>query len=64
MKKITFVWAKCTKEQKQRIKERFNITDYTSVNGESECVISEEDYSLFLETCNRGFIQIRNKRPS
>ena len=48
-------------EIKRRIRERFNIPDYTTVNGETLADIREEDMELLLETEKRGFIRIRHK---
>lgn len=48
-------------EVKRRIRERFNIPNYTTVNGETDFCISDEDMELLRETEKRGFIQIRNK---
>lgn len=44
-----------------RIREKFNIPSYTTVNGETDCEIKDEDIKLLRETEKRGFIQIRNK---
>lgn len=46
---------------KKKIRDKFNIPDYTTVNGETICEIREEDMKLLRETEKRGFIQIRNK---
>jgi len=48
-------------EIKRRIRERFNIPDYTTVNGETPADIRDKDMELLRETEKRGFIQIRNK---
>lgn len=46
---------------KKKIRDRFNIPDYTTVNGETSCEIKDEDLPLLRECEKRGFIQIRNK---
>lgn len=46
---------------KKKIRERFNIPAYTTINGETTCDIKEEDVELLRETERRGYIQIRNK---
>lgn len=46
---------------KKKIREKFNIPNYTTVNGETPCEIRDEDMELLRETEKRGFIQIRNK---
>ena len=38
-----------------------DIPNHTTVNGETDCYIREEDMELLRETEKRGFIQIRNK---
>lgn len=48
-------------ETKNKIKEKFNIPNYTSINGETPCDIKDEDMELLRECERRGFIQIRNK---
>lgn len=48
-------------EAKNKIKAKFNIPDYTSINGETPCEIKDEDLPLLRECEKRGFIQIRNK---
>ena len=47
---------------KQKIREKFNIPEYTSINGETPCNIRDEDMELLRECENRGFIQIRIKK--
>ena len=47
---------------KQKIRERFNIPEYTSINGETPCNIRDEDMELLRECEYRGFIQIRVKK--
>lgn len=65
--KVTIYWntkhldPKDVPKIKKKIKERFKIPDYTTVNGETTCEIREEDMELLRETEKRGFIQIRNK---
>lgn len=46
---------------KEKIRNKFNIPDYTTVNRETPCDICDEDMELLRETERRGFIQIRNK---
>lgn len=65
--KVTIYWnirhvkKEDVPEIKRRIRERFNIPNYTTVNGETDCEICEENMKLLRETEKRGFIQIRNK---
>lgn len=46
---------------KKKIRDRFNIPAYISINGETTCDIKEEDMELLREVESRGYIQIRNK---
>lgn len=61
--KVTIYWntRHIKLEVKRRIRERFGIPNHTTVNGETDCYIHEEDMELLRETEKRGFIQIRNK---
>lgn len=67
MKEITIYWntrllnLKDVPEIKKLIRERFNMPNHTTVNGETTFNIREEDMEMLQETANRGFIQIRNK---
>lgn len=66
--KVTIYWntkhidPKQIPEIKKRIRDRFNIPDYTTVNGETVCNIRDEDMELLRETEKRGYIQIRLKK--
>lgn len=65
--KVTIYWntrhldPKDVPKIKKKIRDRFNIPNYTTVNGETLCEIQDEDMELLRETEKRGFIQIRNK---
>ena len=65
--KVTIYWKTKHLDPKdipritKKSRDKFNIPDYTTVNGETPCDIKEEDIELLRETENRGFIQIRNK---
>lgn len=59
--KVTIYWSTKDEEKIKRIRERFGIGDYTSLNGESPAEIKDEDIDLLRETEKRGFIQIRFK---
>lgn len=61
--RVTIYWGRETQPIiRKKIRERFNISDYLSVNGETPADIREEDLPLLRETEKRGFIQIRNKQ--
>lgn len=65
--KVTIYWntrhldPKDVLKIKKKIRDRFSIPNYTTVNGETPCEIRDEDMELLRETEKRGFIQIRNK---
>lgn len=59
--KITIYWGIRSSDIIKRIRQKFNIPSYTSINHETECEINDEDINLLRETEKRGFIQIRNK---
>lgn len=60
MKRIIY-WVTKDTESIRRIREKFNLSSYISVNGETPADIRKEDIPLLKETEKRGFIQIRNK---
>ena len=59
--RITVYWVTRNPDVIVRIRKKFNIPSYTSVNYETECEIKNEDFPLLEETERRGFIRIRNK---
>lgn len=59
--KVTIYWVTRLPEIVRRIRDKFNIPLYISVNYETECEIRDEDLPLLRECEKRGFIQIRNK---
>lgn len=65
--KVTIYWntrhldPKDVLKIKKKIRDRFSIPNYTTVNGETPCEIRDEDMELLRETESRGYIQIRNK---
>lgn len=60
--KVTIYWEnKSTSVIRKRIRDRFGIPHYMSVNGETQAEISEEDMSDLMELVKRGFISLRNK---
>lgn len=59
--RVTIYWVTRLPDLVRRIREKFNIPFYTSVNYETECEIRDEDLPLLQETARRGFIQIRIK---
>lgn len=61
MMKVTIYWMTKDESIRKRIRERFGISDYMSVNAETPAEIKDEDVELLRETENRGFIQLRFK---
>ena len=59
--RVTIYWATQDKEVISKIRTRFKIPKYTSLNGETPCEVDEKDLELLKETEKRGFLQIRNK---
>lgn len=59
--RVTIYWVTRLPDLVRRIREKFNIPSYTSVNYETECEIRDENLPLLQETARRGFIQIRIK---
>ena len=57
---ITICWVTKDRESIEKIRKKFGISSYMSVNRETPCNIKEEDMELLKETEKRGFIQIRN----
>lgn len=60
--KLTIYWVTKDAQSIQRIREKFNMSSYRSVNGETPAEIREEDLPLLKETEKRRFIQIRDKQ--
>lgn len=58
---ITICWVTKDRESIEKIRKKFGISSYMSVNRETPCNMKEEDMELLKETEKRGFIQIRNK---
>lgn len=61
MHHVIIYWKTNDIEKRERIRKRFSLQNYTSVNGETPACISDEDMPVLLETESRGFIQIRRK---
>ena len=55
---ITIKWLTRDTAAIRKIRERFNIPNYTTVNGWSPAEIPDEDMELFRETAKRGFFSI------
>lgn len=65
MKQLTIYWPPTTsRELENRIREKFGITGGTTINGETPAIIKDEDIELLEETARRGFISIREHKPS
>ena len=62
MRKLTIYWVTNDREARNAIRARFGVPPYTTVNGETDAEIRDEDMALLEETARRGFIQIRYKK--
>lgn len=58
---VTICWITKNQAKMEKIRLKFGIPDYMSINRETPCDIKEEDLPLLRECERRGFIQIRNK---
>lgn len=59
--KITVYWVTKNPDTKERIRIKFDLPRYTTINGETEGIINDDDLQLLQECEKRGFIQIRKK---
>lgn len=64
--RCTVYWIKTdnpsSSDNIEKIRKRFNIPHYTTVNGESPVEVDEEEMKLLKECQRLGFIQIRNRK--
>ena len=60
MKRVT-IYCTCNRSAKKKIMQYFGIQDYTSVAGETEASIQDEQWKMFEETRDRGFFVVRKK---
>ena len=56
--KLTIKWLTKDKEAIDAIRRRFNIPNYTTINGWSPAEITAEDMALFEECARRKFFII------
>lgn len=54
--KIIIRWHTRNENTIRRIRERFNVPVYTTVNGHSPAMLNDADRELLDETARRGFI--------
>lgn len=59
---VVVYWLTADRETIRRIRHRFGMPDYTTVNGETPASIKDEDMELLRETEKRGYLSIRNKK--
>ncbi len=59
--KITVYWVTKNSETKEKIRSRFNLPRYTILNGETDGVVSNEDYPL-LQECEKRGIYLNTKK--
>lgn len=56
--KLVVCWSTKDEETIRRIRQRFGMPKYTTINGWTPAEILEEDMPLLEETARRGFISI------
>lgn len=56
--KLVIRWVTKDREAIAAIRKRFNIPQYTTVNGFSPVALKEEDREVFEETARRGYFSI------
>ena len=56
--KLVVCWSTKDEETIRRIRQRFCMPKYTTINGWTPAEILEEDMPLLEETARRGFISI------
>lgn len=61
---VKFVIRWHTRDTKaiDKIRKRFGIPDYTTLNGWSPAEIQERDMDVFMECARRGFFGILNQK--
>ena len=57
----TVYWKTKDRTLIKRIQEELNLPNYTTVNGETPCVIKDEHLPKLQEYEVEGIIQLRNK---
>lgn len=58
--KIVIYWLTNNRDAIKRIRERFGIPAYTTVNGQTPAVLKSEDKAVFDETARRGYFTYRH----
>lgn len=59
--KITIYWKTRNAETIRRIREKFKVPRYTSVNGETDADIPGDLMPLLEECERRGYVKLRYK---
>lgn len=58
MARITIKWHTRNEETRRKIRDRFSIPDYVTVNGWSPAEIADADMELLRECQRRGLLSI------
>lgn len=53
--KVIIHWHTKDEEAIRLIRERFGISKYTTVNGQTPAILKPEDRDMFEETARRGY---------
>lgn len=59
--RVTIYWVTKNSGAIHRMRQKFNISEGMTVNGENTVDVAEGDMELLRECERRGFIQIRRK---
>ena len=62
MAQVIVRWITCDNEAIRKIREKFQMPTYTTVNGLSPADIKEEDMPFFEETARLGFFNFCYKK--
>lgn len=57
--KVTIYWRTKNRDKQDKIRDKFHLPYYTTVNGETEGEVNDELIDLLRECEKRGFIKIR-----
>lgn len=60
--KVIIYWRTNNRKTQAKIRDKFGLPYYTTVNGETEGEVPDELMDLLRECEKRGFITIRKKR--
>lgn len=62
--KVVVRWVCTDKDVIKRIRERFKLPDYTTLNGFTPGMVADKDMAVLEETARRGFLTFELKEWS